>query len=389
LICDSGLRRRRSRLVLLPVAGVLLAAFAAPVAVAAEIPATTVNFGNQVLDTTSQSVSVTIAIASGYEFGGSVPGSNQSALDEFSVDYSECEGAVGPGTCTLAVTFTPGVLGVRTFTEKPYECPTSSGACLEVASLTLTGDGSEPPVGTLAITPSTGAAGTSIGVTSVTPCPTGATKSVALSLVGTTGTVVASATARLTDSSEDWAGTLTVPAAAAAGVYFVTADCVGSVDLQNYLYASFDLGSSTGGATGPQGPAGTNGANGVAGAPGTNGVNGAVGPAGPPGEEGPPGPAGPSPAKSTVKCTTTKSRDTTCAATYIYAATAAIATRARVEAVAEIAGKPRVLARGTIRGHALRLTFRPLRRGHYRLTLLELPSTGQPVVVGRTTLKVG
>jgi hypothetical protein len=358
----------------------MLAAFAAaPAAMAAEIPSTTLSFGDQVLGTTSQSVAVTVQIASGYEFFGFIPGSNQEAINEFSVNFGECNGAVGPGTCTIRVTFTPGVLGTRTFNEKPLECPTTSGSCPEIASLTFTGIGAEPPAGTLAITPSSGPAGTSVGVTSVTPCPAGATKSVSLSLAEATGTVVASATAKLTDSSDDWAGTLMIPATAAPGVYFVSAECVGSVDLQNYTYMSFELGSSAGGGTGPAGPQGS---------AGTNGTNGAPGPAGPKGEQGPPGPAGPSPEKSTIKCAS-KSKNTTCTATYVYAATAAVADRARAEAVAQVDGRTRVLASGAMRGHTLRLTFRSLRRGRYRLTLLEFPSGGRPVVVGHTALNVG
>jgi hypothetical protein len=357
--------------------GVLLALAASA---SATTPALTLNFGNRVLGTTSVSQTATITIDSGDEFFGYVPGSNQSAINEFNIDYHECNDVKGPATCAITVTFTPGVLGTRSFSFDPLECPTSSGTCPAVAAITLAGVGTEPPAGTLLISPASGAAGTSIAVTSVTPCPVGETTSVPLALRNSAGTVVASTTAKLTDSSEDWAGTLTVPAEAPDGSYFVSAECKGVVDVQNYIYAAFTVGAASGGAPGPQG------------LPGADGTNGAAGPAGPAGSAGPAGPAGaagPSPTKSTIKCTNAKSKGTTCTATYIYGATAALAARAHAEAVAEVDGRSEIVGTGTIRDRRLRLTFRHLRAGHYRLTLLELPAGGKPVVVGHSALHVG
>jgi len=345
---------------------------------ASAIPAPlTLNFGNRVPGTTSASQTATITIDSGYEFEGYIPGSNQSAINEFNIDMNACEDVKGPATCEITVTFTPALLGTRSFSFTPLECPTSTGSCPAVAAITLTGVGMEPPAGALLIAPSSGPANTSIGVTSVTPCPVGETTSVPLALHNSAGTVVASATAKLTDSSEDWAGTLTVPASTPEGPYFVSAECKGVVDVQNYIYAAFTVGAASGGAAGPQGP------------PGTDGTNGAAGPAGPAGSAGPAGPAGPSPKKSTIKCTSAKSKGTTCTATYIYGATAALATRAHAEAVAEVDGRSEIVGTGTIRDRRLRLTLRRLKAGHYRLTLLELPSGGKPIVVGHSALRVG
>lgn len=370
-------RKRRGVSLLAPIACVLTGMLVAA-APAGAVPAFPVNFGDQVLGSTSTSITTVLTIDSGYEFFGSIPGSNQSALNEFNIDYSECLDAHGPTTCAVTTTFSPLALGTRTFIEAPYECPLTTGSCPSVATITFTGVGDDmPPIGTLSITPSSGPGATSIGVTSLTPCPADGTTSVPLTLHNSAGTVVASATAKLTDSSEDWAGTLTVPAEAPSGSYFVSAECSGAVDLQNYAYVSFVLGTGSGAVAGPQGPSGT------------NGTNGAAGPAGSPGPAGPAGPAAPRPTKSTIKCTTAKSKGTTCTATYIYAATAAMASRARAEAVAEIDGRTEVLGVGAIRDHRLGLTLRHLRAGHYRLTLVELPAGGKPIVVGHSDLKVG
>jgi hypothetical protein len=344
---------------------------------ASATPTIALNFGNRVLGTTSVSQTATITIGSGYEFFGYIPGSDQSAISEFNIDLAACSDLKGPATCAITVTFAPSVLGTRGFSFEALECPTSPGSCPAVAAITLTGVGMEPPVGALLTAPASGPAGTSIGVTSITPCPIGETTSVPIALHNGAGTVVASATAKLTDSSEDWAGTLTVPAEAPDGAYFVSAECKGVVDVQNYIYASFTVGAASGGAVGPQG------------APGTVGANGANGAAGPAGSAGPAGPAGPSPKKSTVKCASAKSKGTTCTATYIYGATAALAARAHAEAIAEIDGKREIVGTGTIRDRELHLTLRHLKAGHYRLTLLELPNAGKPIVVGHSALRIG
>jgi hypothetical protein len=144
------------------------------------------------------------------------------------------------------------------------------------------------------------------------------------------------------------------------------------------------------GATGPTGASGTNGTN------GTNGLNGAPGPAGPQGATGPQGPAGAagaSPTRSTTTCTTKitslTTSTTTCTVTYTYSGLAAHAliNGARARATITAHGNTRVIGIGRIRNHRPVLTFKHLRRGHHRLTLIEL-THGHRVVIGHTTLTV-
>jgi len=85
----------------------------------------------------------------------------------------------------------------------------------------------------------------------------------------------------------------------------------------------------------------------------------------------------------TVKRVTT----TTCTVIYTYG-TAHLARNARAEAVVDIDGRVRVVATGRIRHRKLRLTFRHLKRGRYRLTLLELRAHHRPVVIGHTSLVI-
>jgi hypothetical protein len=61
---------------------------------------------------------------------------------------------------------------------------------------------------------------------------------------------------------------------------------------------------------------------------------------------------------------------------------------ARAEAVAEVGGRVRVVATGRIRDRKLRLTYRHLTRGRYRLTLLELHGREHPLVIGHTSLVI-
>jgi hypothetical protein len=76
---------------------------------------------------------------------------------------------------------------------------------------------------------------------------------------------------------------------------------------------------------------------------------------------------------------------TTCTVTYTYASGSA---RGVVVAIATIHGRTRVMARGFIKHRKLRLRFTHLTRGHYRLTLLEVPRHGQPVAIGHTSITV-
>lgn len=76
-------------------------------------------------------------------------------------------------------------------------------------------------------------------------------------------------------------------------------------------------------------------------------------------------------------------------ATYTYAAHAArdLIDGARAKATVTVNGRTEVVGTGRVRHHQLVITFRHLRRGRYRLTLIEL-QPGQRTVIGHTTLTV-
>lgn len=153
------------------------------------------------------------------------------------------------------------------------------------------------PPGSLAFSPGTGLAGASIGVNSATPCPlaSGTLGSTAdVTLRAPDGTTAASAVAS-PDSSGDWTATLSVPASAANGTYFVSSKCVtpsGLVTL-NYASGTFTVGPASGGTQGPPGPAGPQGPTGASGPQGPSGPQGATGPQGPTGATGAQGATGP------------------------------------------------------------------------------------------------
>jgi hypothetical protein len=74
--------------------------------------------------------------------------------------------------------------------------------------------------------------------------------------------------------------------------------------------------------------------------------------------------------------------------TYSAGAAAAMAGDARAEAIVDVRGHGRIAARGRVRDGKLRLTFYLLRRGRYRLTLLELRAHRAPLVIGQTSLVI-
>ncbi|MBV9337502.1 MAG: hypothetical protein JO243_16580 [Solirubrobacterales bacterium] len=256
------------------------------------------------------------------------------------------------------------------------------------------------PSGALIVSPGSGPAGSSVGVASLTPCPLAGpfgSTSATLALYSPSGTLIQSGNAPL-DGSGDWSGTLTIPAAATNGTtFFVGARCHDSegVVAQNYASGAFTVTAAT---SGPQGPPGPPGPQGEPGTNGTNGASGAPGLAGPKGDQGPagpPGPAGPSPSRSNSTCitkvTSLTSTTTTCTVTYTYSGPLAaqdLVNGARAEATATIAGKKKVLATGKIRHRKLSLTFKHLKRGRYRITLLELRPTKQPLMLGHTSLVI-
>lgn len=78
---------------------------------------------------------------------------------------------------------------------------------------------------------------------------------------------------------------------------------------------------------------------------------------------------------------------TTRTVTYSYPIEAA-AKGGQAIATARVHGRTRVVARGRVRGRKLTLTCRRLRRGHYRLTPLELRGHRSSLVIGHTTLVI-
>ena len=92
----------------------------------------------------------------------------------------------------------------------------------------------------------------------------------------------------------------------------------------------------------------------------------------------------------TTKVTSLTTTTTTCTITYTYNTGKAtdIVNGARAEAIIRSGGKAKVLATGRVRGHKLVLRFTHLKRGRYRLTLLERKSHGKWVAIGHTALTV-
>ena len=79
---------------------------------------------------------------------------------------------------------------------------------------------------------------------------------------------------------------------------------------------------------------------------------------------------------------------TTCKVTYTYSKSANLARNAKAEAIAYIDGRTRVVASGQIRNRKLKLTFRHLKHGRYRLTLLEVGAHHRLTVIGYTSLVI-
>ena len=268
------------------------------------------------------------------------------------------------------------------------------------------------PLGSAAFAPGSVPAGSSVGVTSVTPCPVGGqfgSAAAPLALVSSAGASVATASGALDLVSGQWTGTLTVPADAGAGPYFIRARCLtlNGLIAQNYTAGTLVVEHSVGetgppvspgpqgptGAAGPQGPAGPQGATGPQGDPGangtngTNGTNGQTGAQGPQGATGPQGAAGPAartPTSETIACRHVRKNSTTCTVTFHFSGGAA---NARVLATAKVHGHTRTVGRGAIRAYELKLKLKHLHRGRYRLTLLEL-GHGKRTPIAHTTVTV-
>jgi hypothetical protein len=78
-----------------------------------------------------------------------------------------------------------------------------------------------------------------------------------------------------------------------------------------------------------------------------------------------------------------------CTTTYTYAAPGT-AKDGPVIATVSVRGHSRVIGRGRVRHHRLRITAKlnRLRRGHYRVMLLELRQHRSPALIGRTTIVI-
>ena len=110
--------------------------------------ASTVNFANQLVGTTSapKAVTVTNTGTSGLNVG--TPTLTGANLAEYAISGNTCTATVAPnGTCTISVTFTPGAEGTRTAALNiPSNAPTSPDA------VSLSGSG-VTAVATLSVTP--------------------------------------------------------------------------------------------------------------------------------------------------------------------------------------------------------------------------------------------
>lgn len=326
----------------------------------------TLPFAATRLGAASQSQPVTITNTGAWTLNVSGVAIVGQDADEFKLSGDGCsDTALRVGeSCTVGVRFTPSAAG-------------PASASLRVQGNASAGQVSVPlsaagfALGSLTFSPSEGPAGTSIGVSSVTPCPTGSSAAT-ISLHDSSGMQVANPTASWFDAGNDWAGTVTVPSTAANGsMYFVAAQCSdpGGSTTQRYAAGAFTvcaIGSCPN--SGPPGPPGT------------------------PGKPGPPGRAAPKLLRSTTICTTKKgskpgSSTMSCRTTYTYALPAA-APHALVVATIRVHGHRRVIARGRIRHHRITLTYRHLHKGRYRVTLTELIGHGQRLAVGTTTLVI-
>jgi hypothetical protein len=213
--------------------------------------------------------------------------------------------------------------------------------------------------GSFGLSPATGAAGSSIGLASVTPCTlfsggAFAATEAKLLLYSSTGQLLESATATFGDLGS-WAGSLRVPAGAVNGTtYVVRARCTDlqGVLAQAYRPATFTVQATASGKLGQTHSA----------APKLIGE------------------------KSDCGATTKARSSGECTYTFIYAARTS--KNLQAIATAKIDGHRRVIARGRIRHHKLTLVFQHLRRGRYTLTLIALGADGKRVVIGRTTIAI-
>ena len=211
--------------------------------------------------------------------------------------------------------------------------------------------------GSFVLSPTSGPAGSSTGLASVTPCTlfTGgafAATEAKLFLYSSGGQLLSSATVPFGDLGS-WAGSLRIPAGAANGTTFVVrARCTNAegVMAQAYGPATFTV-------TGPA-----------------------------PGRLGGARPSGPRLLGARSHCTKSKRSRKTCTYTFTYA----VRTARNQPAVATVTlgAHRRVIAHGRVHRHKLTLVFGHLRRGRYKLTLLALGADGRTATIGRTTIQI-
>lgn len=84
-----------------------------------------VDFGDVPVGTTSVQKFIPIALADGTDFSGFTR--SPFYLDFDLALFGKCD--IGPGTCTVAFTFTPQSTGALSFTLTSFLCPTTGGGC--------------------------------------------------------------------------------------------------------------------------------------------------------------------------------------------------------------------------------------------------------------------
>ncbi len=148
--------------------GLLVAAGSATAA------STTLNFGDQLVGSTSVTFTETINISAGQTYWGE----NFNGLED-DTDFTlmdSCVGAVGPATCTYGFTFSPTSVGSGALEVAAATYPTGGEPqpINNLPEITAEGVGvSQIPLGTITTNPTSGSDGSTIGVASQTPCPLG------------------------------------------------------------------------------------------------------------------------------------------------------------------------------------------------------------------------
>jgi hypothetical protein len=204
----------------------------------AGVSPTSMAFGDEILTLPSTAQTLTVSATSAAPLAVSTVQLGGADPTDFVVQADNCANTViqSGGSCTLQVAFAPVAVGARTAVLN-----IDDDAADSPPTVSLSGTGNQPPVGTINTTPSSGTVGSIVTATSTTPCPGNATTAV-LSLSNTSGTdVVTSVVVELTNGGS-WVGYLTVPAIA-PGSYAVGAQCLaqGKYDVQDYDFVPYTV----------------------------------------------------------------------------------------------------------------------------------------------------